>query len=301
MQRTNGNFDLGLLAALDVLLDTMSVTQAGVRIGLSQPAMSRTLARLRDAFDDRLLVRDGARLQRTPRAENLREPVKRLLRDATALYSAPIFDPAVAVRNFRAAIPDVVAAVILPALVTKLRGDAPHCRLTIIPWPGPGEPRQEIDFAIATDPDIFPGYRMERLFEDRDVLAFAGDHSPPRGNEILSRGHVAVVATGQAEDLADRWLGQMGLARSISATVPHYLQALHLVGRSDLMAILPSRLVETLGRPLGITSAELPFDQEPDQQWLLYPPHLSDDLGLKWLRRLLHQIMGAPGSQGDAI
>lgn len=282
--------ELTQLVVLDALLDTMSVTEAARLIRLSQPATSRALARLRAAFGDNLLVRAGARLQRTPRAEALREPLKQLLRDAAALYSPPLFEPAISERSFRGAVPDVVAAVILPDLLARLRSEAPGCRLTIIPWPARGEWKSDVDFAIATEPGIFPGYRMRRLYEDRDVLAFRAGGAAPASGEMLSRGHVVVVAIGHSEDLADRWLRDAGFARSIAAVVPHYLQALHLVGRSDLLAILPSRLVAALGPALGVASAELPIEQEPDVQWLLHPPHLAGDPGLKWLCDILHDV-----------
>lgn len=286
-----GRIDLDLLIPLDALLDTVNVTRAADRICLSQPAMSRILSRLREAFGDDLLVRDGARLQLTPRAEALREPVKQLLRDARDIYSPQIFHPATSDRHFRAAIPDVVAAVILPGLLERLGKEAPHCRLTIIPWPDRGNSARDLDFAIATNPEIFPGYRMERLYQDRDMLAYRSSAGSPPSTAMLSQPHVAVVAAGYSEDLADRWLKDLGLSRSVAIAVPHYLQALHLVARSDLLAILPARLIAALGPKLGVAGAELPIEQTPDQQWLFHPPHLGNDPGLKWISGLLRDLV----------
>ena len=110
-----------LLIALDSLLAAGSVTGAAERAGLSQPAMSRALARLRVALGDPLLVRRGPGMSLTPRAEALREPVRDLLHRTAELLAPTSFDPATAERLFRAVIPDVLASVILPAILTRLR------------------------------------------------------------------------------------------------------------------------------------------------------------------------------------
>ncbi len=286
-----------MLVALDALLDTASVTQAAAKTGQSQPGMSRTLARLRTSFGDPLLVRSGSGLRRTARSEALRAPLKQLLEDASALYRLPRFDAATADREFRGAIPDVVAAVILPGLIARFATDAPGCRLTLAPWPARGAPLTNLDFAIATEPDVFPGFRMQHLHTDRDVLAVRASKKRRRLplDEILARRHVAVVAAGFTEDLADLWLRDAGLVRTIAVTVPHYLQALHLVARTELLAILPARLIGALGPSLGVTGVELPIEQTADRQWLLVPPHLARDPALLWLSGLLREIAPAGG------
>lgn len=278
---------LDMLVAADVILDCENLTLAGQRLGLSQPAVSRTLGRLRAAFDDPLLVRVGGRMRLTPRAEALRAPLAAMLRAAEDLYAPAGFDPATANRVFRAVIPDVVAAVILPDLLTRLARAAPACRLELLPWRPQAEQPRDLDLVITTEIDAFPDFRMKPLFQDHDILAFAG--AAPTGDP-LALPHVAVIAAGATRDPVDRWLAEQGRARRIAAVVPHYLLALQLVARGGHVAVLPSRMVTALGAPLGVRGVELAVAQEPDQQWLMHPPQLEADAGNAWLREQVEAV-----------
>lgn len=271
---------MDLLLALDALLATRSVSRAAERAHLSQPAMSRALARLRSAFGDPLLVRRGAGTLLTPRAESLREPVADLLRRTAELLLPQHFDPTSAQYVFRCVIPDVLAAVLGPRLLAKLATEAPGCRISLEPWPGrPGAPP---DAVVTSEPAPFPGFLRTPLFEDRDILAVGRggvSEEPP-----LDRAHVAVVPTGFSEDPVDNWLRTQGRSRRVVATVPHYLLALQLVATTELVAILPSRLICEAGAAIGVKPAELPIIQESDQIWLLFPHHLESDGASTWLR-----------------
>lgn len=145
--------------------------------------------------------------------------------------------------------------------------------------------------AIATDPDVFPGFRMEPLYDDHDLIAFRRDDGPPSSSEALRRPHVAVVPAGLSRDLADDWLIAEGASREVAIVVPHYLQALNLVANSDLLAILPRRLITTTGLALGVAGVELPIPQRPDRYWLLHPPHLSADPANQWIRNMVCQAL----------
>lgn len=278
---------LDLLVAADVILDTENLTVAGERLGLSQPAVSRTLGRLREAFDDPLLVRVGGRMRPTPRAQALRAPLAALLRMAEDLYAPAGFDPATAGRVFRAVIPDVVAAVILPDLLARLARDAPGCRLELLPWRRQAEQARPLDLVITTEIDAFPDYRMKPLYQDHDILAFAG--APPTG-DLLDLDHVAVIAAGATQDPVDRWLAGEGRVRRIAVVVPHYLLALQLVARGGHVAVLPSRMVAALGAPLGVRGVALPIPQAPDQQWIMHPPQLDADAASAWLREQVEAV-----------
>jgi DNA-binding transcriptional LysR family regulator len=261
---------LDLLVDLDLVLTLANVTRAAERRGLSQPAMSRILARLRAEFGDPLLVRVGSRWELTPRAIELRTPVRNVLREARALYSVDVFSPESAVQTFRVAIPDVIGAALLPALHLAFAKSAPLCTLAVIPWPGDAMGMVDVDLAIGTETRSFPAFRMEPLFEDFDVLAYRSGDDPPDDRHALTRPHVAVVPAGLRQDLVDVWLTDQKLSRNVSMVVPHYLQALHLVGRTGLLAILPSRLIRTLGAAAGVAAKALPIPQEADRQWMFY-------------------------------
>lgn len=279
--------DLGLLTALDVLLETGNVTRAAERLGLSQPAVSRILARLRRDFGDPLLVRAGTGLKRTPRAEALARPVAELLERARTLYDLPGFQPATAERRFRAVLPDAVATVLLPRLLPAMAAEAPGCRLDVAAMGAEGS---AIDCAITIHPDLHRGWRTEMLWSDVDVLAFGTDLSIANlgdARTVLTLPHVAVVPPGLGEDPVDAWLRGQGLERRIAASVPHYLQAMHLVARTAMVAVLPSRLVAQLHKSLGLGRAELPIAQAPDRQWLAWPPEQDADAGNRWLRSMI--------------
>src|SRR5215470_7315452 len=129
--------DLNLLVALDALVAEAHVGQAGRRIGLSQPAASHALARLRELLADPLLVRVGSRMELTPRAQALRVPVARALEHVRELFSAEAFDPATSTRRFVLMLPDIVVETIMPPLLERVSADAPQIRLDIAPWRNP--------------------------------------------------------------------------------------------------------------------------------------------------------------------
>lgn len=227
-------------------------------------------------------------MRATPRAEALRAPLAALLRQAQDLYAQTSCDPATATRVFRAVIPDVVAAVILPDLLFRLAEAAPGCRLELSPWRPQAEQPRDLDLVITTEVEAFPDYRIAPLYQDHDILAFSGES--PAG-DLFDLEHVAVVAAGATRDSVDRWLAEQSLARRIATVVPHYLLALQLVARGRYVAVLPSRMIAALGAPLGVRGVELPTPQEPDQQWIMRPPQLDSDPANAWLREQVLSVV----------
>lgn len=276
-----GNLDL--LVHLQALLSERSVTRAAERLHLSQPALSRSLARLRDLFQDRLLERSGDRMLLTPRAEALEAPLRALLCSAADLVRPAAFDPASAERTFHGVLPDVLATALLPPLLGRLRERAPGCRLRLHPWQ-PTADADGLDFVITSHPEFYPRLRMEPLYEDADVLAFRSP--PPAEASILDLPHVAVTPAGHSADPVDVWLATHGLRRAIAVTVPHYLLAAQLLAAGDFVAVLPSRLV----RALDLRYAEIDLPQPPDRMWLLYPPAHAGDPASVWLRALFAEV-----------
>jgi len=287
--------DLNLLRVLLALLETRGVSAAAERVGLSQPAVSRALARLRRDFGDPLLVRTGGAMAPTPRATALLDPLRALLAKTAALYRAEAFDPASARQVFRAAMPDVIAATILPRFAALLLDEAPSCRIEIVPWAIGAMPGADaaIDFAISCEPHLYRAMRMEPLFDDDDRLAVRADRAAAIAamglTEIAALPHVAVATAVMPHDPVDRWWRDEGLERNIAVVVPHYLQALHLVASSDLVAVLPSRFCAGPGAALGVAGVELPLAPSPDRQWLFTPVTTEADPASIWLRALVRR------------
>src|SRR4029077_15888973 len=130
------SLDLNLLVALDALLLEAGVSRAAMRIGLSQPATSHALQRLRDVLGDPLLVRNGARMELTPRALALRSPLVTPLDQGRGLFVSDDFDAPRSERHFRLMMPDLAVELLVPALMEKITRLAPHVRIDVVPWRG---------------------------------------------------------------------------------------------------------------------------------------------------------------------
>lgn len=288
--------DLNLLVALDALLLEANVSRAAMRIGLSQPAASHALQRLREVLGDPLLVRVGARMELTPRAQGLRGPLAQALDQVRGLFIPDDFDASSSERQFRLMMPDLAVELLVPPLMAKLARLAPSVRLDIVPWRGPAiftaEFARTIDLVISIG-DAFKGFHRQLLYTDRDALAVRRGHPAgarlARRDAFLKARHVAVVIRGQNEDLIDGWLRARGIERRIALVVPGYIEALHVVARTDLVAFVPSRLIAALAKPLALAAVTPPLDPGIDEQFMFSPTRARFDPGSIWLRNLMLQ------------
>lgn len=287
------SLDLNLLTALDALLREASVSRAALRIGLSQPAASHALQRLRDIFGDPLLVRTGARMELTPRAQALRAPLAQALDQVRGLFLSDEFDAARSERQFRLMMPDLAVELLMPPLMEKVTRLAPNVRIDVVPWRGPAifhaEFARTIDLVISIG-NAFKGFHRQLLYTDSDALAVRRGHTMAtklrRRETFLAARHVGVVIRGQPEDLIDTWLRTKGIDRHIALVVPGYLEALHVVARTDLVAFVPRRLIAALSNQLGLVTVTPPLDPGIDEQFMFYPTRAQMDPGSIWLRRL---------------
>jgi len=290
------SLDLNLLVALDALLLEANVSRAAIRVGLSQPAMSHALQRLRDMLGDPLLVRAGARMELTPRAQALRGPLAQTLDQVRGLFIPDDFDAGRSERRFRLMMPDLAVELLVPPLMEKIGASAPNVRLDIVPWRGPAiftaEFARTIDLVISIG-NAFKGFHRQLLYTDRDALAVRRGH--PIGTKLSRRDiflkapHIAVVIRGQNEDLIDGWLRTKGIERPIALTVPGYIEALHVAARTDLVAFIPGRLIAALAKPLSLVAVTPPLDPGIDEQFMFYPTRAQFDPGSIWLRQLMLQ------------
>ena len=289
--------DLNLLVALDALLLEANVSRAAMRIGLSQPATSHALARLRDLIGDPLLVRSGARMELTPRAQALRGPLAQALDQVRGLFIPDDFDAARSERQFRLMMPDLAVELLMPPLMKKLDAAAPGVRIDVVPWRGPAiftaEFARTIDLVISIG-DAFKGFHRQLLYTDSDALAVRRGHPMAakleRRDAFLSARHVAVVIRGQNADLIDTWLESKGVRRRIALVVPGYIEALHVVARTDLVAFVPRRLTAALAKPLSLTAIAPPLDPGLDEQFMFTPTRAQMDPGSIWLRNLMLDV-----------
>src|SRR3954447_5820891 len=286
--------DLNLLVALDALLLEGSVSRAAMRIGLSQPAASHALQRLRDLLGDPLLVRVGARMALTPRAQGLRGPLAQALDQVRGLFIPGEFDASSSERHFRLMMPDLAVELLMPALMQKIAGVAPNVRIDIVPWRGPAifntEFARTIDLVISIG-NAFKGFHRQLLYTDSDALAVRRGHPMAaklkRRETFLAARHVGVIIRGNSEDLIDTWLRTKGIERHIALVVSGYLEALHVTARTDLVAFVPRRLIAALAKQLSLATVAPPLDPGIDEQFMFYPTRAQMDPGSIWLRSIM--------------
>jgi DNA-binding transcriptional LysR family regulator len=288
------SLDLNLLVALDALLREANVSRAAMRIGLSQPAASHALQRLRDLIGDPLLVRNGARMELTPRALGLRAPLAQALDQVRSLFVPDAFDAVRSERRFRLMMPDLAVELLMPPLMAKITKAAPNIQIDVVPWRGSAiftaEFARTIDMVISIG-NAFKGFHRQLLYTDSDALAVRRGH--PAGNRLKKRDaflaarHVAVIIRGQNEDLIDTWLRSKNIERRITLVVPGYIEALHVAARTDLVAFVPRRLITALSKQLSLATITPPLDPGIDEQFMFYPTRTQMDPGSIWLRRLM--------------
>ena len=244
------NVDLNLLVSFDALIAERSVTRAAERQGVSQPAMSAALAKLRDLFKDPILLRASHGMVPTPRALELTEPIRKVLREIDVVLQAPhAFDPATSHRTFRLQGTDYVEAVLLPPLIERLRCTAPGINLHY----RPPDPKQladdlehgDLDMGIGYIPKPGPQLRARLVFRDRFICIARRDHPSVQGEMTLSQfadlAHVQVLPRDSvmyATPLDDA-LSELNIVRRISLWEPSFLNVPYLVSASDLVTTIP--------------------------------------------------------------
>ena len=285
--------DLNLLVALEALLREAHVGRAAERIGLSQPAASHALARLRDLFQDPLLVRTGGRMLRTPRAEALRGPVATAMQQLREVFQPDGgFDPTASTRRFVLRVPDHVVDLLLPPLMRRLARKAPRVTLDTGSWRGPAsltsEAAEGVDFLICCEAGPVPGFANWRLFSDTEAIVARRGH--PRIRELgtleafLDAPQIAVRGPLATEDPVDAWLRAEGHARQVALTVPSYLQAVHLAAATDLVAFVPRRLIDRMAKWLPVRACRPPLDPGFFHEYLLQALRSAADGGARWMR-----------------
>ncbi len=289
--------DIGLLIALDALLEEESVTSAAQRLGISQPAMSAQLARLRMLFNDPLLAASGRKLVPTVRAMELKHPLRALLADLDLLVrESSQFDPRTTDRTFRIIGTDYVHAVICAKLREALAWEAPHARLALLPFDPPSVwPRLEQDRAdLAMVTGIAPSEARRRpgLVEQFTVIQRKGH---PRGNapftleSFCSVGHVLISPEGGGfVGLADKILAETKHSRRIACSVPSFLLAPSLVAASDLVALIPIRLAAHYTDL--VDQFDPPFASPEFSVDVLWHPRRQNDPAHVWLRSVVARV-----------
>ncbi|MBF9032735.1 LysR family transcriptional regulator [Rhodobacterales bacterium HKCCE2091] len=301
-------FDLNLLKVLDALLREGSVTRAADRVGLSQPAASAALSRLRHALDDPLFVRQGQGLVTTDFARDLAQPLKAHLEALEAVLSAKeAFDPARSAATFRLAGIDFFAEMLMPRLAAEIADTAPGIRLQLVDLVPESYvatlEREEVAIAL------FPMIQMPDWVAKRPLF-----HSP--FTLVARRGHRAIAAAGVAPgsvmpldlfcDLrhilfsvegrfraqGDEALAALGRRREVAMTMSSFAGILRSVSISDMVALVPVQLARALAEERGLDLFGLPYDQPPPLLGMMWHRRNDGRAAHRWLRDRIAAILG---------
>jgi DNA-binding transcriptional LysR family regulator len=298
--------DLSLLATLDALLQEGSVTGAARRVGLSTPAMSHALSRVRLQLGDPILVRAGRGMVLTPRAEALKPRIHTLVSEARqALAPERPFVPAELERTFLVHATDHVLTVLGLVLDRILQAEAPGLSLRFVPnTPDDAATLRDggSDLAVGIYGDLPPEMRTRPLLTDRFVCVVR-EGNPLVGKRLTLEQfvripHLQVAPRGLPGGYLDDALAERGLARRVARAVPFFLTALHLVAGTDYLLTISERMAKAMAPSLGLRLLEPPLPLRPYALSLVWHPRFDADPGHRWLREALSRA--AREAAGDA-
>ena len=296
MDNSLRRLDLNLLVTLDALLAEHHVTRAAARLHLSQPTVSVQLSKLRDIFQDPLLLPGPRGMRPTARADELREPLRQALQSLQqAVSPSAAFDPATAHHTWRVAASDYGETTILLPALAGIRACAPGTRLAILGLTPPALAQQMeqglIDLALHTRDDAPAGLRRKSLFTEHYVLVGRAGHPRLQRRLTLAQfcklDHAVVSPDGGGFHAGtDMALEKHGLQRNVALSVPHFLFLETALQHTELVAMMPSRIVRN--NP-ALQIVEPPIEVQGFEMWMLWPERLHRDAAHQWLREHIVQ------------
>ncbi|MDP9991520.1 DNA-binding transcriptional LysR family regulator [Variovorax boronicumulans] len=292
--------DLNLLFALNALLSEGSVAKAAERLGLSESAMSRALARLRESTGDELLVRAGRAMVLTPHALALRDRARELVQESRAVLhpAGADLDPRTLQHLFTIRANDGFIEGFAHQLVARAAHEAPAVRLRFAPKPNKDvRPLREglIDLDIGVLGESGPEVRVQALFRDHFVAVVREGHPLLAAPGITVEryaacDHVVTSRHGRTEGPVDVALAAIGLVRNAAVVVPSFSTALSIAAATDMVALIPSSYFEHLRARGTLHSFPLPMPTEQITVSQMWHPRLDRDPAHRWLRSVVLEV-----------
>ncbi len=292
-------FDLNLLVAFDILIAERSVTAAARRMGVGQPAMSNALARLRDMFDDPLLIRTAAGMQPTGRALDLVEPIARTLAELReTVFGGRTFSPATDKRTFRIGVSDQVEASLMQGVLQAVARDAPGVNIvarSVEMRLGADLLRTgAIDVAIGYFPAVESELEVEILYRESFVCLFdaqaCGVDPPLSLDAYAALPHVLVSLRGEPFGHVDELLEAVGRRRSVLYTTPHFLAVPFLLHGLRAVAALPRRLAENCADAAGLALCPVPLPSDGYDVRMVWHRRAAADPAQAWFRATIAAV-----------
>ncbi len=298
--------DLNLLVFLDVLLRERNVTKAAEQLGITQPAMSNGLKRLRDLLDDPLLIRTSEGMTPTERAETLQPLVRNILNEVEkAVQPSTPFEPTTSDRTFRVMASDYIEATLLPKVIAALHEQAPGICLDILT---PSDvsfqdiEKGKVDMAINRFNQLPQSFHQTTLWRDNFACLLSSDHPAVDNFDLdayLASNHIWVnktnmgVGTGMDRGNTSRlgWideaLAELDVKRNIRVFTRNYMVASTFATQPDLIATLPRRMAQVYANEPKLAIRTPPFPLVPIEIKMIWSPLLQHNPGHQWLRRLI--------------
>jgi DNA-binding transcriptional LysR family regulator len=296
--------DLNLLIHFDALMTCRVVSRAAEQVGVSQPAMSAALSRLRKLFNDPLLVRDGTHWVPTPHAVTLHLEFQPLLaRWQRATGPRQEFDPRATARTFSLYATDYMQFTLLPRVLPGLAKDAPHLHLRVMParlLHGMSMlDTNHVELLAGYFPDPAQNLRARFLYEEPAVCVVREHHPCLRGrwnlDAYLRYSHVDLAAhTGYFSGAIDRMLQAVNRQRSVAATLSSYMVCPHVVANSDLIATMPMSVAKAAARSSRLALLDVPLKLPALSVSLYWHERHQNDPGHGWLRQYIAEHAGRP-------
>ena len=293
------DLDLNLLVVFNQLLVDRRVSTAAESLGLTQPAVSNALKRLRTALQDDLFVRTYQGMEPTPYAAQLAEPVALAMRTLReALHHQERFDPLTSERTFTLAMTDIGEIYFMPRLMDALTCQAPRCVISTVRDSSVSlvQALQDgtVDLAVGLLPNLQAGFFQRRLFHNRYVCLCRKDHPATREPLTLERfcayGHVRVIAASTGHGEVDTHMTRAGIRRDIRLEVPHFVAVGHILQRTDLLATVPERFADCCVEPFGLTALPHPVALPEIAINMFWHAKYHKDPANRWLRQLMFEL-----------
>ncbi|MFH4528601.1 LysR family transcriptional regulator [Vibrio diabolicus] len=293
------NINLNLLRSLHVLLEECHVSRTAERLHITQSAVSRQLAQLRDLCGDPLLIRQGNQLIPTPRAIALKSKLDALLAEFDHLLDDKPFEPQLWQGELVIASSDYVAQYVLPDIASHLGEQAPQLDLAYRLW--------QLDFidklhelGIHLASSMYPtqpeGVSSINIGSDKSVCLMKASH-PLAGKasisieDLISHSHIQVTGGGDKDSSTDMALKDRGLMRHITFKVPFFSAAVNRLVSSDHLMVVPEHIANNLAKHWPLVHKALPFETPTHEYWLMWHPKYDNDPAHQWVREQIHAVM----------
>jgi DNA-binding transcriptional LysR family regulator len=296
------NLDLNLLRVFDALMRERKVSAAATQLGLTAPAVSNALARLRRATGDELFTRTPGGMQPTAHACAVAATVSDALASLeVGFLRRQVFEPATTARSFRLAMTDIGEITFLPTLVACLHEQAPRVTLSTVRNTSidlRAEMAQgAVDLAVGWLPRLGAGFHQRRLFSQRYVALMAKVHPLAQGRLTVARflqaRHAVVVADGTGHEQVQRLLRRHGVADPVALRLPHFVAVPYILAESDLVVTVPEKLAHRAAGPFGLVVRELPLALPKFEVNVFWHQRAHREAGNRWLRDLFVEHFAA--------